>query len=134
MAKAEIEKSAVVYVEVIPHKQQRYRTCGDWLLLPHGIHISVSDTGDEVSNMLVAIHELVESFLCKVDGVSGKDVDDFDVAFEAGRTEESLDEPGDDPSAPYNVQHRVADVVERLVALHAGVNWQEHEKRIEALG
>jgi len=132
-AKAEVEKSATVYVEVIPHKQQRYPTCGDWIVLPHGLHISVSDTGDEASNMLVAIHELVECFLCKADGISGKDVDDFDAAFEANRTEESLDEPGDHPDAPYNVQHRVADLVERLVALHAGVDWEEHCERINAL-
>lgn len=121
------------YVEAIPHKNQRYETCGDWQFLPNGLHVSVSDTGDRMSNMLVALHEIVEAILCEANGVSEKDVDRFDMEYEAKRTDSSLDEPGDEPSSPYHKQHKVADLVERMVALQAGVNWEEHNARVEAL-
>lgn len=121
------------YVESIPHKNQRYKTCGDWQFLPNGLHVSVSDTGNRMSNLLVALHEVVEAILCETSGISEEDVDKFDMEFEANRTDSSLEEPGDDPKAPYYKQHRVADIVERLVAVEAGVNWEEHCARISAL-
>ncbi len=129
-----VEQGVVIYVEVIPHKCQRYPTVGDWQHLPGGLHVSVSDTGDRTSNFLVAIHEIVEAFLCDVNGVSEQDVDEFDMLFEKNREDGCLNEPGDSPKAPYHVQHKVADLVERMVALQAGVNWEKHCERIEALG
>lgn len=124
----------MIYVETIPHKNQRYPTCGDWQFLPGGLHVSVSDTGNRMSNMLVALHEIVEAILCEARGVSEKAVDEFDIRYEASRKEGDFSEPGDDPKAPYHEQHRVADIVERMVALHAKVDWKQHESNLEQLG
>ena len=123
----------LIHVEQIPHKNQRYETCGDWQFMPNGLHINVSDTGNRMSNLLVAIHEIVEAVLCEANGIKEKDVDAFDIEFEKNRTNESLDEPGDDVKAPYHKQHKIADVVERMVALQAGVDWEEHNRRVEDL-
>jgi hypothetical protein len=119
--------------EVIPHKDQRYETCGDWQFLSEGLRIRVSDTGDHASNMLVAIHELIEATLCRECLVSENAIDDFDKFYEQNRNEDSLPEPGNSPLAPYHRQHLIADIVERLVASQAGVNWQIHDARVEAL-
>jgi hypothetical protein len=118
-----------IVIEVIPHKDQRYPTAGDWQFHPEldGLRIRVSDTGDARSNMLVALHEMVEALLCREHGVSGDVVDAWDMGPGA-----EMDEPGDDPSAPYHVEHRVADVVERLVAIEM-ISWQQHERNIEKL-
>jgi hypothetical protein len=122
-----------IHVEVIPHESQRYSTCGDWTFEGDSLKIFVSDMGDEKSNMLVAVHEIVESLLCRWAGIQQKDVDVFDIEFEKNRTDESLEEPGDSPDAPYNVQHRIADTVERLMALHVGVHWFDHDAKVNAL-
>lgn len=121
----------MIHVQVIPHKDQRYPTCGDWQFLQDGLLVSVSDSGDEKTNALVAIHEIVEAFLCKYAGVSGADVDAFDMALAMSN---SFEEPGDLRTAPYHLQHKTADLIERLVALQAGVDWLDHEQRIDALG
>lgn len=123
----------LIYVEAIPHKNQRYETCGDWQQLPGGLHVSVSDTGNKMSNLLVALHEVVEAVLCEANGVPESAVDEFDMAYEVARTGSSLEEPGDCPLAPYHKQHKVADIVERLVAFQAGVNWNDHCNRVGAL-
>lgn len=127
------KKEMLFYAEVVPHKCQRYETPGDWQILPNGVHISISDTGSKLSNLLIALHEVVEAILCEAGGIDQEAVDKFDMDYEANRTDESLAEPGDEPSAPYHRQHKVADIVERMIALQLGVPWQEHCDRVEAL-
>jgi len=72
---------------------------------------------DRRYELLVALHELVEALLCQQSGVSQERVDAFDKAYEAKRPLADKDsEPGDDPAAPYNRQHVIASVTERLAA------------------
>ena len=119
-------------IELIPHEEQRYETTGDWQIDADGaICIKVSDTGLRMDALLVGIHEAIEVILCREHGVKEVDVDAFDIEF--NRTHDlSEEEPGEDPKAPYFKEHAVADVVERLLALHAGVPWKEYEDRIDA--
>jgi hypothetical protein len=120
--------------EVIVHNEQRYPTCGDWQFMEDGsLKVSVSDTGSRMSNLLVALHEVVEAVLCEANCVSQSDVDTFDMLFESCRTEESLEEPGDSLAAPYYCQHKIADIVERLVAFNANVDWMDHDNNVKAL-
>jgi len=97
--------------------------------------------------MLVALHELVEVLACKHDGVSQEAVDAFDIEYEKQRAEKladtsipeadraliAIDEPGDDPNAPYVKQHCLATGIERLMAAELDVNWHDYELEIEAL-
>jgi hypothetical protein len=76
---------------------------------------------------LVAVHELIEALLCRVDGVTEDEVDHFDFNFKGDA------EPGDDPNAPYYEQHQRASGYERLLAADLQVNWAEYERIIEAL-
>jgi hypothetical protein len=127
-----------IVIEVIPHGEQRYPTCGDWFILKdrdvsgmlnkESLEIRVSDTGSDKSNMLVAVHELVEALLCLAHGITPQDVDHWDM-----NVKHDSDEPGDDPNAPYHYQHRAADIVERMMALEFGVSWVLHEENIKRL-
>lgn len=118
-----------IIIRYIPHKQQRYDTVGDWYF--HKYHvireidekqesfeqtelvIRVSndhpDYPTQADQEAVALHELFEVLLCNHAGVTQKQVDDFDFAHAS-----TIDEPGENPEAPYHVQHMMADVVERL--------------------
>lgn len=131
-----------IIIETIPHSEQRYQTCGDWFFdcacqgAPQDtcdLHIKVSNLSDWRLEALVAIHELVEVLKCKHDGVTSESVDAFDKAFEANRAPDNLDEPGDEPNAPYVKQHCLATGIERIMAAELGVSWKEYEKELESL-
>ena len=122
-----------IIIETIPHKRQRYETCGDWYFRKGVLHIKVSKMSDWRREMLVAVHELVEVLLCKDRGITTAEVDAFDKAFEKARAPGNEDEPGDDPKAPYRKEHFFATNIEALMSAEYGINWQEYEKKINAL-
>ena len=108
--------------------------------------IFVSKMSDPRYEALVGLHELVEVLVCMEDGVTQKQVDEFDTRFEKDREERiknaaspaeaaeiTLEEPGDQPDAPYCDQHCFATGVERLMAAALGVNWAEYEQEIYSL-
>lgn len=126
-----------VRIKVIPHRKQPYPTAGYWEFDRHGnLLITVSEMGSENSEMLVAIHELVEAVLCRNQGISGDDVTAFDVDFEKRRAADPAignKEPGDDPAAPYFRAHQDAMLIEIYLANRLGVNWFAHEANLHKL-
>lgn len=126
-------------IQTIPHAEQRYPTVGDWteaVAFPDGEKtwtIHVSDLNDWRREVLVAVHELVEMSLCVHRHIAEQDVSDFDVKFEAARTEGNTDEPGDDPKAPYCGEHQFATKVEKLLAVELEVDWEDYERAVMEL-
>jgi hypothetical protein len=96
-------------VRVVPHTEQRYETVGDWIPgdpengRPH--EIIVSQTGDEDANIVCALHELIEFWLCRKHGVEETKVSEFDKAFDG-------EDPGADEDAPYHDEHMAATGIE----------------------
>jgi hypothetical protein len=147
-----------IWISSIPYEKQRYRTVGDWYessnpILGKFTRIDVSEMSDERYEILVAIHELVEKVLCDKTGITEKQVDDFDMSqheyenirltfpedfsdkcrYCDKKESEHFDEPGNDPRAPYHKQHKIAEIIERLLAIELDVNWEEYEKEINSL-
>lgn len=123
-----------IEVHFIPHQAQRYDTCGDWWFDPDGrLQIRVSILPDGRMMHAIALHEQVEALLCLAAGISEKDVMDHDLAFEAARASGNTDEPGDDPNAPYHLQHIIATNLERTFLAAAGVLWNDHEDAVNNL-
>lgn len=123
-----------ILIETIPHDQQAYTTCGDWRQDADGtIRIRVSELGNWRREALVAVHELVEVLICKHNGVTTEMVDKFDKDFEAHRHPDNVDEPGDDPKAPYMREHCIATGIERILAAELCVSWKEYEQEINSL-
>jgi hypothetical protein len=140
-----------IFIKIIPHKEQRYETVGDWQFekLHKGeqyikvltkeqsefLGITVSDLADERMNCLVIFHELIEALLCKFSSpeVTAVQVDEFDTEFEKLRKPDDESESGDDPRAPYHSQHQIATVFEKEFARQLGVNWEEYNKKINEL-
>jgi hypothetical protein len=110
-----------ITIDVIPHGDQRYPTCGDWIVVDeNNLRIFVSEMGDWRKEMAVGLHEVVEALLCKANGVSQTAVDQFDLACPHG-------EPGDDPTGPYHREHCFATAVERMFIAAVGLSWSEYE-------
>lgn len=119
-------------IRTIPHGLQRYDTVGDYVVDrgDGATLIAVSDLGCWKMELLVAVHELIESALCLDHEVSHAVIDHFDMKW---RPHGDIDEPGNDLMAPYWEEHQVASGFERLLAAQLGVNWVEYERRIAAL-
>jgi hypothetical protein len=121
----------LVRVDVIRHADQRYDTCGDWLIDHDGrIIVRVSELGDWRFEFLIAIHEMVEAALCHHRGISEEAVTAFDKEHEAGGGD---GEPGEHPDAPYRKEHAFATLIEAMVARELGVDWPEYGDAIDGL-
>lgn len=110
-----------ITIRTIPHAEGRYAAegqdwAGDWYAGPDGgLIIEVSDAVPENERWLIAFHEMIEAELCLRRGVTAQMVDEFDFAFKGDG------EPGDDPKAPYAREHRIATVLEDLMAREFGI-------------
>lgn len=126
-----------IVIETTPHDLQRYETVGDWYETPDGtLHIRVSDMKDKHYEFLVAMHELIEAWLCKQRGITDAEVTAFDVAFESARARgEYADdaEPGAHPDAPYHDEHFFATNIERMLAYEMGIDWEAYDKMVMSL-
>lgn len=115
MTKIIIEAVAPGQMRLDAYKEEG---CGDWYFDPSNgdLHIKVAgaDVLDQDEVFLIALHELIEAKLCLKAGVVQGAVDAFDATF-AGEGE-----PGDDPAAPYQRQHRAAMMIEHLMAIFLG--------------
>jgi len=133
MIKNDVRK---VEIRIIPHAGQRYPTVGDWIFRGKTLRITVSDMGDNILEMLVAVHEYIEAVQCMRDKISGATVDSFDMMFEEWRKEGRVRmdaEPGNDTRAPYFKQHQNATEVERKAARLLGVDWDAYDKIVNTL-
>lgn len=115
-------------IRFIRQSEMRQPGIGDWWFEGGVLHIratrdtvGVTEGGDELP-FLVAVHEMVEAYLCKRHGVDQHQVDDFDNAFESEDRDDPNAEPGDDPRAPYRTEHRSAMLVEHFVASLLGIS------------
>lgn len=126
-----------ITIESIPHKHHRYETVGDWFWRKKHLVIRVSKMKNPDYILLVAIHELVEAWLCFRRGISERSVTKFDKEFEEKRSNHQflggVSEPGDHPEAPYFDEHQFATKIERMVAEELEINWRKYEKTLDSL-
>jgi hypothetical protein len=112
-----------VRLKLVPHKAQRYDTDGDWFWHSGTLEIRLSrEATDEDPRYptLLFVHELVEALLCRSAGIDVKQVDRFDMHY-VGKGE-----PGDDPAAPYHLQHVAAEAAERALSDQLAVDWKKY--------
>lgn len=121
-----------INVKTIPHKNQRYDTVGDYWELHHGkLEFRVSECEDVYYEAAIFLHEFVEYFLCKANGVSVAVIDKFDIEYEKNRDpNDTTSQPGDDPESPYREEHRFAENLERLFIQELGIDWNEYDKSV----
>lgn len=115
-----------ITIRTIPHDKQRYPTVGDWFPNDNGVDVfRISALGNNDHEFLVAVHELIECFLCRKMGITASMVDDWDMG--QGK---DLDDPGAHPDAPYHKQHMLALKIEKMLARELGVDWKKYENKL----
>jgi len=111
-----------IEVQIVPHRMQRYPTCGDYFLDDNNdIQIRISECPDWRVEAAVLVHELVELILVRRQDIALSDIDAWDKNYVGD------DEPGNNPCAPYHKPHVFADLVERMIVRELGMEWQYHE-------
>lgn len=108
-------------------RAQRYETVGDWYDTNLETMITATQLPTEDHTFLIAVHELIECYLCKKANVTQEQVDKWDETFEGF----SGQEPGDHPKAPYRLQHQAAESIERHLAQILGVDWSLYQREID---
>lgn len=126
-----------VEIKIIPHREQRYETPGDyWDDFSGTKQIRVSESKPHYE-FLIAVHELVESYLVAAKGIGENSITEFDKRFEEMRKmypDLVADaEPGDNDAAPYFHEHAMATRIERWLASSLGIEWEEYSKEIDSL-
>ena len=128
-----------IHFKVIPARRQRYKTVGDYFKQHGTWQFRVSKLRDPRYAQLVFIHELVEWLLTRVDGISGRKIDRFDMKYEEARAAGAKkapcgckfgEEPGDDVHAPYHKQHLAATIAEQAAAQAMKINWNKYERAL----
>lgn len=94
---------------------QRYPTVGDWQIHDDDdwplLEITVTEQPDQLMSWPIVIHELAEALLCHAEGITTKQVDDWDI-HGGGK---GHPDPGALPDAPYFVEHMQACKLEELM-------------------
>lgn len=124
-----------IQIRTINDTDQRYDTVGDYQTDESGKNeIVVSKMPDERFEFLIALHELIESRLCKERGITDEVIDAFDMEYEKNRQPGDTDsEPGDQLDAPYHKEHTFATKIEKMTAEELGVDWDEYSKACAGL-
>ena len=105
-------------IKFIPQSEQRYATLGDYQTTGDLCEIRVSTQPNSVFSMAIALHELVETYLCRLAGITDDEIDKWDLSWK------SSEEPGDDPNCPYYQQHQFATKIERQFIESLGYDWK----------
>lgn len=117
-----------IQIKTIPDEEQRYDTVGDYWKKDGVDEIKVSSMSNRQYEFLVAIHEMIEQYLCENAGITDEEITRFDVDFENNRKEGDQSEPGESPLAPYHKQHMFAESIEKQMALECGIDWNDYGK------
>ncbi len=117
-----------INIKTISDKEQRYDTVGDYWKKDGVDEIKVSLMGNRQYEFLVAIHEMVEQFLCENAGITDEDITKFDLEYEEKRKNGDTTEPGEDIYAPYHKQHMFAEKIEKMMAEECKIDWEDYSK------
>ena len=125
-------------IKTIPHHFQQYDTVGNYWRDVNGcgaelLEIRVSHMRDRRHEFLVALHELIEAFLCDWRRISFAKITRFDIEYEGQRRKGEPTEPGASTRAPYRREHQFAERVERIVARELEVDWPQYNRAVERL-
>jgi hypothetical protein len=81
--------------------------------------------------MALAIHEATEALMCKHNGVTVAQVDEFDANF---KDDNEIDvNAGDESDAPYRLEHTYSTAIERILTGVLQVDWKSYDTRLGKL-
>lgn len=125
-----------IHILSVPNDDIKLRkgfTGADWWWEEEGnLQVRVaSELTDWRERACLMIHEAAEALMCKHNGVTVAKVDAFDAQFK-GENEIDVN-AGDDPAAPYRLEHTYATAIERVLSGVLEVDWKSYDERLSKL-
>lgn len=126
-----------INIRFIDGKDQRYPTCGDYWETPYSYEFRITRQDNPDKNLLILLHEMIEYALCAKRGITEEVITNFDLEWNKKAesstdwyADDIADEPGNEPSAPYVKEHRIAENFERLFAEYMQIDWFEYNRNL----
>ena len=128
-----------IQIKTIPHHFQEYDTVGNyWRDVNNcgaeALEIRVSRMSDRRHEFLVALHEMIEAFLCDWRRIPFAEITRFDIEFEgragAGRIRRARRRRC---ARPIAASISSPSSIERIVAQELEVDWPQYNRAVERL-
>lgn len=121
-----------IIVKTVPNEEIKLRkgfTGADWWWEGETLQVRVAaELEDWRERAALIVHEVAEAIMCKHNGVTVAQVDEFDAKFKDGN---EIDiNAGDEPDAPYRLEHTYATAIERVLTGVLGVDWRGYDERL----
>jgi len=114
-----------------PIKNIRNQQADDYFYDKDGTLVfHIAEMNDVFLERMMLIHGLIEWTLAEEMGVSEPAITAFDVKFMAEHPDDD-EEAGDDPKAPYNLEHSIATATERIMCAYLGKPWKEYQGNLK---
>jgi hypothetical protein len=120
-------------VKTIPIADQRYSTAGDYFIEENGsVQFRITEQKHPDYEFLIALHEIIEEYLTRRAGIREQDILAYDLHWEKRHAKglTTAAEPGHEPGCIYRDQHVFAEIIEGLVALELGIDFDKYDKEI----
>lgn len=112
---------------------QRYFTYGDYFIKDGIRYFKITNTGIDVLDDLILIHELVEEVLTRNKGIKEEDILKHDLWVEEQVAEGKYPddaEPGEHEKSPYKKEHLLAEKIEKMIAKDLNIDWGEYTNHL----
>jgi len=113
-----------IKTEIVPLESQRYDTLGDYFIENNELSFKITDTGNDLYNKLILVHEIVEEMMTNYRGLKEEDILKWDLEHD------DSNDPGSEIGCPYRDEHMFAEMIERMICHQLGVDWNEYEKHL----
>lgn len=126
-----------IIIKTVPNEEIKLRkgfTGADWWFEEDGtLQIRIAKMSNPVFEKALAMHEMVEALHCELQGITVKQVDDFDALMEIKYPENHALNAGDEPGCPYAAPHSFATAPERVYIAIAGVSWSLYDLEVGSI-
>jgi hypothetical protein len=124
-----------ISIKIILNEDMRPGIGGaDWYLENDVLQVRVVRLSTQKRTMELAVHETTEALVALEQGITVKQVDDYDMAFEKKHPENHGLNAGDQSDCPYKRAHCAATAIERILAFAWDENWQEYDDELSKIG
>ena len=119
-----------IEIRLINKSERRYDTDGDYFIENDKLIYQVVDDTKDIYTKFTLIHEIIEHTLLNYrKKISIQDVEDFDLAFDKDPERVKLyNEPGNDKSCPYYMEHQFAENITKLMCAALDINYDDYNK------
>lgn len=123
-------------IKSVDLNHQRYETLGDYYMKNKKRVFSITETGNNLYDDLIFIHEFIEEVLTRNKGILEPKILKYDLEFDEKikKGEVTLDaEPGDQLDCPYRKEHRLASDIERLILDYLNIPYEKYNNTINKI-